>query len=75
MKRYTVVATFPSLPAAHAQHCAQADGSRPSVAVSRALDAIFARPAVKGRRVEQFVLRVTCDGPAAARGTGGGGDD
>ena len=68
MKTYTIVATFPTRPAAAAQHAAVAQGSKPSVAVARALDKIFARPAVKGRRIEQFVLRVTCDGPVAKGG-------
>jgi hypothetical protein len=62
MKSYTVLATFPMLPAKAAQQAATTEASKPSVAVSRALDSIFERPAVKGRRIDHFKLSVTCNG-------------
>jgi len=62
MKSYTVVATFPTLPAAVAQQAAVVEASGFPVAVNRALDRIMRRDGVKGRQVERLTLQVTCHG-------------
>lgn len=62
MKSYTVLATFPHLPAKDAQQAATGEGCCAAVAVERALKVIFSREAIKGRRIESFNLRVTCNG-------------
>ncbi len=64
-KRYTVLATFPSLPAARAQQAATAEAASLPTAVSRALQTILRRPAVKGRRIEALRLSVTVNGKVA----------
>jgi hypothetical protein len=62
MKSYTVLATFPTLPASVAQQAATGAGSDMSVAVCRAIKTIMQRKGVKGRRIERFTLSVTCNG-------------
>lgn len=62
MKSYTVLATFPTLPASVAQQAKSVEGASVHVAVSRALEEIMRRDGVKGRRIESFTLRVTCNG-------------
>jgi hypothetical protein len=62
MKSYTVLATFPTLPAKVAQQAATAEATTAPTAVSRALETIMKRDGVRGRRVEQFTLRVSCNG-------------
>ena len=62
MKSYTVLATFPTLPASVAQQAATAQASSPHVAVGRALEQIMRRDGVKGRHVERFTLSVSCNG-------------
>lgn len=60
MKSFTIFATFPTLPTPVAQQAATAQ--RAPVAVGRALEHIMRREGVKGRQVESFTLRVTCNG-------------
>jgi hypothetical protein len=58
MKSFRVIATFPELPAAHAVQEARGEGSSPSVAIKRALDAILGEPHVKGRHISTVKLFV-----------------
>lgn len=62
MKSFTVLATFPTLPAPVAQQAATAEASSAHTAVGRALENIMCRDGVKGRKIESFTLRVTCNG-------------
>jgi hypothetical protein len=57
MKRFLITATFPDLPAAHAQQAQQVEGSNVQVAVSRALAQILKRDQVKGRRIKTALLK------------------
>jgi hypothetical protein len=68
MKSFTILATFPTLPAPVAQQAATAQASRAPVAVGRALEQIMRRDGVKGRQIESFTLRVTCNGKVEREG-------
>lgn len=64
MKSFTVLATFPTLPASVAQQASTVEASSAPVAVNRALGFILRRDGVKGKQIETFTLRVTCNGKA-----------
>lgn len=54
MRVISIIATFGDLPAAHAEQAASARASSIPTGVKRALDKIFRRPEVKGRRIKVF---------------------
>jgi hypothetical protein len=58
-KRFRVSVTFPEISASHSHQDAEANGGNMRVAVNRALQEIFARRHVKGRRLTYATIRVT----------------
>ena len=58
MKKVRIEAFLPQLPAAHAYQDSEGSGSKLSVAISRAVDELLAKPAVKGRRLHTLKLTV-----------------
>lgn len=62
MKSYTVLATFPTLPASVAQQASTVEASGIPVAVNRALGHILRRDGVRGRHIERLTIQVTCNG-------------
>jgi len=57
MTRFRIVATFPDLPAGHAQQEAVMEETHFRVAINRALMKILADPHVKRRRISSGVIR------------------
>jgi hypothetical protein len=58
LKKVTVQAFLPQLPAAHAYQQSEGSGSSLSVAIGRAVDELLAKPQVKGRRLQAMKLTV-----------------
>ena len=58
-KRFRVSVNFPEISASHSYQDAEASGGNMRVAVNRALQEIFARRHVKGRRITYATIRVT----------------
>lgn len=58
MKTISVTLHSDQLPAAHAYHSTQAEGSSLTVALARGLGELLKRDHVKGRRLREFTLRV-----------------
>ena len=58
MKQISLTLYSDQLPAAHAYHSTQAEGSSLTVAVSRGLRELLKRDHVKGKRLREFTLRV-----------------
>jgi hypothetical protein len=58
-KRFRVSVNFPEISASHSYQDAEASGGNMRVAVNRALQEVFARRHVKGRRITYVTIRVT----------------
>ncbi len=58
MKRVTISAFIPDLPAGHAYQESEGQGSTLAVAIGRAVDTLLALPKVKGRRLHSLRLTV-----------------
>jgi len=58
-KRFRVSVNLPEISASHSYQDAEASGGSMRVAVNRALQEIFARRHVKGRRITYATIRVT----------------
>ncbi len=58
-KRFRVSVNFPEISASHSYQDAEASGSNMRVAVNRALQEIFTRRHVKGRRITYATIRIT----------------
>jgi hypothetical protein len=58
-KRFRVSVNFPEISASHSYQDAEASGGNMRVAVNRALQEVFARRHVKGRRITYATIRVT----------------
>ena len=58
-KRFRVSVNFPEISASHSYQDAEASGGNMRVAVNRALQEIFVRRHVKGRRITYATIRVT----------------
>jgi hypothetical protein len=58
-KRFRVSVNFPEISASHSYQDAEASGSNMRVALNRALQEVFARRHVKGRRITYATIRVT----------------
>jgi hypothetical protein len=58
MKKVTIQAFLPQLPAAHAYQESRGSGGSLAVAIKRAVDDLFEKPMVKNRRIHTLKLTV-----------------
>jgi hypothetical protein len=62
MKKVVVRAFLPQLPSAHVDQESRGSGSSLAVAIKRAVDNLFEKPMVKGRRIHSMKLTIAVVG-------------
>lgn len=70
MKRISLTLHADSLPAAHAWHSVEVEGSTIATAVAKGVRELLKRDHVKGKRLREFTLTVERLGDSEAQGDG-----